>query len=112
MAKNLSRETRKLEVRLEEYIKEEKEFIKELKKCLDKFGKVNIQLERMKTLTSPTEVKNLMIFRLEAIKAICDVMIKKSVVDHEQSHLSESYGTLIITLEETFQNLYSTNKEK
>ena len=102
MAENLSRETRKLEVRLEEFVKEEKEFIKELQKCLDKFRKVNIQLERMKTLTNPTEVEYLMIFRLDAIKAICDVLIKRSVVEHEQSHLLESYGTLILTLEEIF----------
>ena len=112
MAKNLSRETRKLEVRLEEYVKEEKEFIKELKKCLDKCRKVNIQLERIKKLTNPTEVEYLMIFRLEAIKAISDVLIKRSVIEHEQSHLLESFGTLILTLEETFQNLYPPNKEK
>jgi len=112
MVENLSRETRKLEVRLKEFVKEEEEFIKELKKCLDKFRKVNIQLERVKTLADPTEVEYLMTFRLEAIKAICDMLIKRSVVEHEQSHLLESYGTLILALEEIFQNIYPPSNEK
>ena len=112
MAEKLSRETRKLEVRLEGFVKEEEGFIKKLKKCLDKFRKVNIQLERVKTLADPKEVEDLMTLRLEATKALCDVLIKRSVVEHEQSHLLESYGTLILALEETFQNFCPPSNEE
>lgn len=106
MAENLSRETRKLEVRLEEFVKEEEEFIQELNRCLRKFRKMNTLFERVKTLTEQKEVEDLMTLRLETIKALCDVLIKRSIVEHEQSHLLESYGILILALEETFQNLY------
>lgn len=105
MSEDLSRETRKLEVRLEGFVKEEERFIKELKKCLDKFRKVNILLEQVKTHADPKEIEKLMTPRLEAIKALCNVFIKRSEVEHEQSHLLESYGTLILALEKAFQNI-------
>ena len=112
MPEDLSRETHKLEVRLEGFVKEEERFIKELKKCLDKFRKVNTQLERVKTHADPKEVEELRNLRLEAIKTLCNVLIKRSKVEHEQSHLLESYGTLILALEKAFQNLYLPSNEE
>ena len=107
MTEFLSRETRKLEVRLTEFIKEEAEFIEELKTCLDKFKKMNTQLELMKPLINSKSVKELIHLRQEATKALSNVLIKKSIVEHEQSHLLESYGALLLALEETFQTLNS-----
>ncbi len=46
-----------MEVRLKEFVKEEEEFIKELKKGLDRFRKVNIPLDLVKTLADPTKVE-------------------------------------------------------
>jgi len=59
MSKELSREIRKLKVRLEDYLKEEEEFV------------------------------------------------KQSMAEHEKSHLLESYGALILSLEEEFRELKS-----
>jgi len=109
MAEDLSRETRKLEVRFKDFVKEEEGFIKELKKCLDKFRQVDTQLERMKMNADPNEVEDLVTLRLEATKTLCDVLIKRSKVEHEQSHLLESYGTLILALEKAFQNISPRN---
>ena len=57
MSEELSRETRKLEVRLKRFLKEEEIFVKELKTGLDKFKELNKALERLKMKAEPKMVK-------------------------------------------------------
>lgn len=100
MSEGLSREIRKLEVRLEDYLKEEKEFARELKKCLRKFAELSSNLEKSKM--SVEEFRKL---RLEATRALSEALKRESVAEHEKSHLLESYGALILSLEEEFRKL-------
>ena len=99
MPEELSREIRKLEVRLKGFLKREEVFVKGLKKCLDKFWELN-NLKRSKTGTDPEEIEEMMSLRLEAIKALSEALKKASQAEHERSHLLESYGDLVQALEE------------
>lgn len=99
------REIRKLEVRLEEFLEKEEEYVKELRKCLDKFMKLNENLEEVKTEADPKKVEKLMNLRLETIRALSEALRSESEAKHEKSHLLESYGALILALEEEFKDL-------
>lgn len=105
MPEELSREIRKMEIRLEGYLKEEEGFVKELMKCLGKFKELNKSLEGLKTKVGPKEVKELIGLRMDAIKALSGALRKGSEAEHEKSHLLESYGTLLLALEGEFKEV-------
>lgn len=107
MTGELSREIRKLEVRLEGFLKEQEEFVKELRKCLDKFTELDKSLKRLKTEAGPKEVEELVNLRREAIKALSEALKKGSEAEHEKSHLLESYGALVLALEGGLKDLLS-----
>jgi hypothetical protein len=52
----------------------------------------------------------LMKLKLEAIKAYSEVLKKESKAEHEGSHLLESYGALILALEEEFCSFYDAKR--
>jgi len=106
MPQGLLREIRKLEVRLEDFLKENEEFVKELRICLEKFKALNENLEKLETSPSPEKLSTLKKLRLEAAKAFNETLKQESIAEHEKSHLLESYGALILTLEEEFQDFY------
>ena len=103
MPKALSREIRKLKVRLEDYLKEEEEFVKQLRKCLSNFTELNNTLESSKM--SNEDKGKLTRLRMEAVKALSEALKREGVAVHERSHLLESYGALILSLEEEFGEL-------
>ena len=108
MVEELSREIRKLEVRLERFVTEEEGFVKTLQNCLDKFRALNQNLERVKTEPDPKMVEELSTLRLGAIEALTEALKKGSDTEHEKSHLLESYGALILALERAFKDLDTT----
>jgi hypothetical protein len=105
MPEKLSREIRKLEVRLESYLGEEEGFVKELRKCIGKFTELNKNLEELKTEAGPKEIRELTKLRLESIKALSEALKKGSKAEHERSHLLESYGALVLAMEKEFYDL-------
>lgn len=106
MLEGLSREIQKLKVRLEDYLKEEEEFVKELKECIKKFDRLDNILGTAKgNAKALKNVEELMELRLDAVTALSEVLKRESTVEHEKSHLLESYGTLILLLEEVFKKL-------
>jgi len=108
MSEELSREIRKLEVRLGDLLKEEDGFIRELEGCIGKFKELEKGLEKLKTKPgsiSPPKVKELMKLQMETIRAFSETLRRESRVEHERSHLLESYGALLLTLEEEIQKL-------
>ena len=108
MSEELSREIRKLEVRLERFVTEEEGFVKELQNCLDQFRELNQNFERVETKPDPKMVEELSTLRLEAIEALSEALKKGSDAEHEKSHLLESYGALILALERASEDLYIT----
>jgi molecular chaperone GrpE (heat shock protein) len=108
MVEELSREIRKLEVRLDRFVTEEEGFVKKLQNCLVKFRVLNQNLERVKTKPDPKMVEELSTLRLESIEALSEALEKGSDAEHERSHLLESYGALILALERAFKDLNTT----
>lgn len=109
MSGDLSREVRKLEVRLEDFLREEESFLKELRDLIDIFREINRRLEELKRTERTEGVEELMGLRFEAIKALSETLKKEGEVEHERSHLLESYGSLLITLEEDLKRFMKTS---
>lgn len=105
MPKDLLREIRKLKVRLEDYLKEEEEFVKQLRRCLSNFTELSNSLKRSKM--SKEDGEKLTKLRLEAVNSLSEALKKEGMAEHEKSHLLESYGALILSLEEEFRELKS-----
>jgi len=105
MIESLSMDIRKLEVRLEDYLKEEEKFVRALKNCISKFTELSANLEKLETGAEDTE--KLVKLRLEAVKALSEALKREGMAEHEKSHLLESYGALILSLEEEFRKLKS-----
>lgn len=98
----LSREIRKLEVRLEDFLKEEGIFAKKLKMCIEKLEDASNYIRELRC--KPKELTKL---RLEVAQALNEVLKSESKVQHEKSHILESYGALILAIEEVFQKTCS-----
>jgi len=106
MPEGLSREVRKLEARFEGFLKDEEDFVKGLRSCLEKFKELVDFIKRVETRTDSERVKELMALRLEATKTFRDALQRESRAEHEKSHILESYGALVLALEEQFQIFY------
>ena len=106
MPEELLREIRKLEVRLEDFLKDEDAFVKGLRSCLEKFKELNNTIERLETRPDSRRVEELMKLRLEATKMLNEALKREGKAEHEKSHLLESYGALVLASEEEFQRVY------
>jgi hypothetical protein len=104
MFEELSREIQKLEIRFQDFIKNEEKFMTGLWTCLEKFKELNNNLEKFSSSDS-NKVEELKEFRLEATRAFNDALKRESRAEHEKSHLLESYGALILAMEEAFYSL-------
>lgn len=100
ISEELLREIRKLEIRLDDFQKEEEAFVKELRKYIKKLKDVSNRIEKMKG--KPDELAML---RVEVAQAFNEALKSESKAQHEKSHLLESYGVIILALEEEFQKL-------
>ncbi|MCK4434550.1 hypothetical protein KAU92_03585 [Candidatus Bathyarchaeota archaeon] len=98
MSFEISREIRKLEVRFGDYMKAEQEFVERVKECIRVFKELMKNLEKRDKTSSPGEVKKLAKLRREAIKSLSQVLKSESDIEHEKSHIFESYGALILCL--------------
>jgi len=103
----LMREIRKLEIRLDDFLKEEEAFVKELRKCIEKLKNVGNRIEKLKGKPDPKTAEELATLRLEAVHALNRALKSESKAEHEKSHLLESYGTLILALQELDYRLKS-----
>jgi len=96
----LLKEIRKLEVRLEDYIESEEKFIRDLRDCIKKLKELNEEFEKINMNSSSERYGNLSKLRLEVIRAFTETLKSQGEVEHEKSHLLESYGAIILSLEE------------
>ncbi|MGB9741440.1 MAG: hypothetical protein ACPLW5_06755 [Candidatus Bathyarchaeales archaeon] len=101
-SEELLREIRKLEIRLDDFLKEEEAFVKELRELIKKLKDVSNRIEKLKG--KPDELSML---RVEVAQAFNEALKSESKAQHEKSHLLESYGAIIIALEKEFQNICS-----
>ena len=107
MTSELSREIQKLEVRAKDVMNEEKLYLKAVEDCVAKFKNIKEFIE-----THREDLEALTKLRLEAYEALNETMKAQSKVEHEKSHLLESYGALTITVERELANLKKKAKSK
>jgi hypothetical protein len=100
------REIQKLEVRLKKFLENESEFINEMKNSLEKFNELNDKIDKLKKEVKPESFKEFMKIKVEAINTFSKMLKKESELEHEKSHFLESYGSLLLALEEETKNLY------
>jgi len=103
MSSEFPREIRKLEIRFEDYMKAQQEFIEHVKECVRIFKELMENLEKRGKTSSFEELEKLSILRREAIKSLGQVLKSESNIEHEKSHLFESYGALILCLDKEFE---------
>lgn len=102
------REVRKLEIRLNDYLKEEETFVTELRNSITQF-------KSLYSITSKIEGKNgQKVADALALKAKSEETFSKAIIQqgeagHEGSHLLESYGALILTLQKLEKELVAKN---
>jgi len=108
ISEELLREIQKLKIRLDDFLKEEKAFVKELRKCIEKLKDVSNRIEKLRGKPDPKTAEGLAKLRLEAVQALSEALKGESKAQHEKSHLLESYGTLILALQELDYKLKST----
>ena len=73
-----------------------------MRKCIEKLKDVSNRIEKLKS--KPEELAML---RVEVARAFNEALKSESKAQHGKSHLLESYGALILALEEEFQKLCS-----
>ena len=104
MPKDLWREILKLETRLKDFVREEGSFIEALRKFIDKVRELNLKVEEAEK-GKPREIEELMNLRLDVLNLFSEVLRKEGEAEHEKSHLLESYGSLLLALDEKFRLL-------
>lgn len=99
MSQSLSREIKKLKVRLSGFTKEYEAFIESMENCIRKFE----ELEHYLSLDSGERgFDRLIKLHGEAYESFRDALERHSELVHEKSHLLESYGALIAAMERSF----------
>jgi hypothetical protein len=106
MSQGLSREIKKLKVRLNEFTKEEKAFLKSMENCVRKLEELDHYL---KLDSEERDVNRLIKLHREACEAFREALEKHSGFEHEKSHLLESYGAILAAMERNFTDSLSQN---
>ena len=107
MVSEFSREIRKLEVRFEDYMKAEHESVELVKECVRIFRELMKGLEKRGKTPTSEEIEKLSMLKTEAIKSLSQVLKSEGNIEHEKSHLLESYGALILCLDEEIEKAES-----
>lgn len=104
MSSEFQREIRKLEARFGNYRRVEQEFVRQMKGCIKTFRKLTQNLQNEERISSSKEIERLLKLKRNAIKSLSQVLKSESSVEHEKSHLLESYGALIISFRDELEN--------
>ena len=80
-------------------MKAEQEFVEHVKECIRVFGELMKNLEKRSKTFGFKENEKLSLLKTEAIKSLSQVLKSEGNIEHEKSHLSESYGALILCLD-------------
>ncbi len=92
------REVRKLEVRLEDYLKEQDVFVQKIRSCITQLKELHIIIEPLSAPVNPETAEKISKLKTQAIETLSEAMKLEGHAEHEKSHLLESYGALITEL--------------
>jgi hypothetical protein len=107
ISEELYREVRKLEVRLNDYLKDEEMFIKELRGCIGQFKSLHASIEKLGNQPDTKKISEVLKLKTESEEAFSEAVTLEGKAEHERSHLLESYGALILTLQRLENNIKS-----
>jgi len=99
MREELLRKIQKLEVRMDNFLRKEDTFIKEVTKWIDKLKELNTNLERWRGEANLDKAKELMELRLRIVESFNEMIRKESEAEHGKSHLIECCGSLLLAVE-------------
>lgn len=100
------KEVRKLEVRLEDYLKDEEVFVKNLRDCIAQFKALHNSIEKLLKSLDAKEIDEVLKLKTKGVEAFSEAMFNEGKAEHERSHLLESYGALILALQKLEDNLH------
>ena len=92
------REVRKLEVRLDDYLKEEETFVTAIRACIAQFKSLHCRIEKLNEKPEADEIAETLALKTKCETAFGKAMMRQGEAGHEASHLLESYGALILAL--------------
>jgi hypothetical protein len=101
------REVRKLEVRLEDYLKDEEIFVKELQDCIVQFKSLHAPIEKLGAHPTAEKIGEVVKLKTEGEEIFSEAVTNQGKAEHERSHLLESYGALILALQKLENSLNS-----
>ena len=103
MPNESSIEIRKLDVRLKEFVEAEDRAFKSLMTFIARLKELNDFIDGLPAELDLKAFEKAVELRLEVVKAFQDVLSFMSKAEHEKSHLLESYGALMFSLDEAFK---------
>lgn len=92
----LEREVKKFRVRVSDYLRGAEEFREKIDRLISKLEEACIKLKIEKPET-------LIAIKREVVEAISEALRAEGEIQHERSHLLESYGAIILALEKELQ---------
>jgi len=101
----LSIEIRKLDVRLKEFVEAEDRAFKSLMTFIARLKELNDFIDGLPAELDLKAFEKAVELRLEVVKAFQEALSFMSKAEHEKSHLLESYGALMFSLDEAFKDI-------
>jgi len=101
----LSIEARKFDVRLKEFIEAEDRAFKSLMTFIARLKELNDFIDELPAELDLKAFKRAAKLRLETVKAFQDALSFMSKAEHEKSHMLESYGALMLSLDNAFKDI-------
>jgi len=105
------REARKLEVRLDDYLKEEELFVNSIRACIGLFKSLHDFIEKIGATPDIKQRAKALELKTKCEEAFSKAISQQGEAGHEQSHLFESYGALILALQELEGKLIVTSSD-
>ncbi len=99
--KDFELETRKLEARFERFLNEEGDLVRAMREFIHELKQVYEELKEMKA-AGYEELPGSEL-RSRVLKAFNDVLLKKAEMEHEGSHLLESFGSVLLALDKALR---------
>lgn len=110
-SKHLFEEVRKLEVRFDDYLKEEEVFDTNLRNCIAQLKSLHSFIEKLEANSGTKEFETLELENASE-EALSKALSQQAEAEHERSHLFKSYGALILALRKIEDNLVRDDAKK
>ncbi|MEM3898779.1 MAG: hypothetical protein QXD34_03110 [Candidatus Bathyarchaeia archaeon] len=112
MQSNLTIEIKKFEARLKMFTEAEQKLFQSINNCISKLKQIENFAAKLKGKDKPETLEEFFTLRQETLDAIQKALEDMGKAEHEKSHILESFGAIINTLEKQLQRINKTEKPK